>query len=173
DGYHLLQELGAIELAVPDEDADEGGEGARTGSSFVLTRTGHELAKLPGDPRIGRMILAAREQQCLAEMLIIAAALSVQDPRDRPMAEREAAEAAHAKFTDDKSEFVSFLKLWRWYGEQVQHKASQRKLVALLRQNFLSPVRLREWHDVHSQLAALVGEQGWRVNQAEATYEQL
>src|SRR5690606_3479776 len=65
DGYHLLQELGAIELAVPDEDADEGGEGARTGSSFVLTRTGHELAKLPVDPRIGRMILAAREQQCL------------------------------------------------------------------------------------------------------------
>ncbi|OZI79708.1 ATP-dependent RNA helicase HrpA [Bordetella genomosp. 2] len=173
DGYHLLQELGAIELAVPDEDADEGGEGARTGSSFVLTRTGHELAKLPVDPRIGRMILAAREQQCLTEMLIIAAALSVQDPRDRPMAEREAAEAAHAKFADDKSEFVSFLKLWRWYGEQVQHKASQRKLVALLRQNFLSPVRLREWHDVHTQLAALVGEQGWRVNQAEATYEQL
>jgi len=154
DGYHLLQELGAIELAAAaNEDAD----GARTGAAFALTRTGHELAKLPVDPRIGRMILAAREHQCLAEMLIIASALSVQDPRDRPMQEREAAEAAHAKFADDKSEFISFLKLWRWYGEQVQHKASQRKLVALLRQ----------------QLAALVGEQGWRVNQTEATYEQL
>ncbi|MCJ9713003.1 DUF3418 domain-containing protein, partial [Bordetella hinzii] len=127
----------------------------------------------PVDPRIGRMILAAREQQCLSEMLIIAAALSVQDPRDRPMQEREASEAAHAKFADDKSEFLSFLKLWRWYGEQVQHKASQRKLVALLRQNFLSPIRLREWHDVHTQLAALVGEQGWRLNQSDATYEQL
>ena len=115
------------------------------------------------------MILAARDQQCLAEMLIIASALSVQDPRDRPMQEREAAEAAHAKFADDKSEFISFLKLWRWYGEQVQHKGSQRKLVALLRQNFLSPIRLREWHDVHTQLSALVGEQGWRVNQTEAT----
>src|SRR3546814_20925941 len=119
------------------------------------------------------MILAGRGHQCLAEMLISASALAVQDARDRPMAEREAAEAAHAKFADDKSEFVSFLKLWRWYGEQVQHKASQRKLVALLRQNFLSPIRLREWHDVHTQLAALVGEQGWRLNQPEATYEQL
>jgi len=170
DGYHLLQELGAIELAsAADDDADS----TRTGASFVLTETGHELAKLPVDPRIGRMILAAREHQCLSEMLIIASALSVQDARDRPMQEREAAEAAHAKFADDKSEFISFLKLWRWYGEQVQHKASQRKLVNLLRQNFLSPIRLREWHDVHTQLSALVGEQGWRVNQAEATYEQL
>jgi len=174
DGYHLLQELGAIELAsAADDDESESADASRTGASFVLTRTGHELAKLPVDPRIGRMVLAAREHQCLAEMLVIASALSVQDPRDRPMAEREAAEAAHAKFADDKSEFISFLKLWRWYGEQVQHKASQRKLVALLRQNFLSPIRLREWHDVHTQLAALVGEQGWRVNQAEATYEQL
>ncbi|MBO9352561.1 ATP-dependent RNA helicase HrpA [Bordetella petrii] len=173
DGYHLLQELGAIELVTAAEPDAEAPDTARTGSAYALTRIGHELAKLPVDPRIGRMILAAREQQCLAEMLIIASALSVQDPRDRPMAEREAAEAAHAKFADDKSEFVSFLKLWRWYGDQVQHKASQRKLVGLLRQNFLSPIRLREWHDVHTQLAALVGEQGWRVNQAEATYEQL
>lgn len=169
DGYHLLQELGAIELAGADDDA----EASRVGAAFVLTRTGHELAKLPVDPRIGRMILAAREYQCLAEMLIIAAALSVQDARDRPLQEREATEAAHAKFADDKSEFISFLKLWRWYGEQVQHKASQRKLTGLLRQNFLSPIRLREWRDVHTQLAALVGEQGWRVNRTEATYEQL
>ncbi|OZI74320.1 ATP-dependent RNA helicase HrpA [Bordetella genomosp. 12] len=165
DGYHLLQELGAIEMS---EEQDEQGK-----RLFTLTRTGQDLARLPVDPRIGRMILAAREQQCLSEMLIIAAALSVQDPRDRPMQEREASEAAHAKFADEKSEFLSFLKLWRWYGEQVQHKASQRKLVALLRQNFLSPIRLREWHDVHSQLASLVGEQGWRLNQTDATYEQL
>ena len=168
DGYHLLQELGAIEQSAADDGAE-----AASGASFTLTRSGQELAKLPVDPRIGRMILAARDQQCLAEMLIIASALSVQDPRDRPMQEREAAEAAHAKFADDKSEFISFLKLWRWYGEQVQHKGSQRKLVALLRQNFLSPIRLREWHDVHTQLSALVGEQGWRVNQTEATFEQL
>lgn len=162
DGYHLLQELGAI------EQGDDGGEGG-----FVLTHLGRELARLPVDPRIGRMILAARDNDCLSEMLIIASALSSQDPRDRPMAERDAAQAAHAKFNDDKSEFVSYLKLWAWYNEQVQHKGSQRKLVGLLRQNFLSPLRLREWHDVHTQLSAVVGEQGWRVNGAEATYEQL
>ncbi len=155
DGYHLLQELGAL---------DERNQ---------LTSVGRELARIPVDPRIARMILAARDEHCLAEMLIIASALSVQDPRDRPMAEREAAEAAHARFKDEKSEFVSYLKLWRWYEEQVAHKASQRKLVTLLRQKFLSPLRLREWHDVHSQLAAIVGEQGWRVNTLEATYEQL
>ena len=154
DGYHLLQELGAI------DDAN------------LLTGTGRELARLPIDPRLARMILAARDQQCLAEMLIIASALSVQDPRDRPMQEREAAEAAHAKFGDEKSEFISYLKLWRWYGEQLEHKASHRKLVALLRQNFLSPLRLREWRDVHTQLASLVGEQGWRMNGVDATYEQ-
>ncbi|NYT63132.1 ATP-dependent RNA helicase HrpA [Alcaligenaceae bacterium] len=154
DGYHLLQELGAL-----DEDNH-------------LTETGQALARLPVDPRLARMILAAKDHECLAEILIIASALSVQDPRDRPMQEREASEAAHAKFGDDKSEFVSYLKLWRWYGEQVEHKASQRKLVALLRQNFLSPLRLREWRDVHSQLASIVGEQGWRMNTLDATYEQ-
>src|SRR5690606_7962715 len=154
DGYHLLQELGAID------------------EQNRLTDVGRTLARLPVDPRLARMILAAKDQHCLKEILIIASALSVQDPRDRPMQEREASEAAHAKFGDEKSEFVSYLKLWRWYGEQVEHKASQRKLAAMLRQNFLSPLRLREWHDVHSQLAALVGEQGWRTNTLAATYEQ-
>jgi ATP-dependent helicase HrpA len=155
DGYHMLQELGAID----DERR--------------LTPAGRELARLPIDPRLARMILAARDQQCLAEMLVLASALSVQDPRERPLAERDAAEQAQARFADDKSEFLSYLKLWRWYNEQVQHKASQRKLVALLRLTYLSPLRLREWHDVHSQLAALVGEQGWRINTVDATYEQI
>lgn len=159
DGYHLLQELGAL-----DPDAAQPG---------ALTATGRALAKLPVDPRIGRMILAAKDQQCMTEMLIIAAALSVQDPRDRPMQAREAAELAHAKFADDKSEFISYIKLWRWYHEQVAHKASQRKLVGQLRQQFLSPVRLREWHDIHRQLHELVAELGWRLNQTDATFEQL
>ena len=159
DGYHLLQELGAIEI-----------EGERAGQ---LTPTGKALASLPVDPRIGRMILAARDQHCLNEVLIIAAALSVQDPRDRPMHAREAAEQAHAKFSDDKSEFMSWLKLWRWYHEEIAHKGSQRKLVAKLRQQFLSPLRLREWHDIHGQLMALAGEHGWRMNQTEATLEQV
>ncbi|TEA71979.1 ATP-dependent RNA helicase HrpA [Allopusillimonas soli] len=155
DGYHLLQELGAI---------DDGN---------ALTDTGRTLARLPVDPRVARMVLAARDQQCMTEILIIASALSVQDPRDRPMQEREAAESAHARFADDKSEFMSYVKMWRWYAEQVEHKASQRKLAALLRQNYLSPLRLREWHDVHTQLASLAGEQGWRQNTVDATHEQV
>src|SRR5690606_20202990 len=101
DGYQQLQELGAL-----DEENR-------------LTAIGREQARLPVDPRVGRMILAARDHQCLSEMLIIASALSVQDPRDRPMQEREAADNAHAKFNDDRSEFLSGIKLWRWYAEQV------------------------------------------------------
>ncbi len=155
DGYQLLQELGALD--------------ARN----ALTAVGRSLARLPVDPRVARMILAANEHQCLTEMLVIASALSVQDPRDRPLQAREAAEAAHAKFNDKQSEFLSWLKLWQWYGEEVAHKRSQRKLVERLRANFLSPVRLREWRDTHVQLLTLAREQGWRLNQTPATVEQI
>ena len=155
DGYQLLQELGAL---------DERNR---------LTAVGHALAKLPVDPRIARMVFAAHEQQCLAEILVIAAALSVQDPRDRPMQAREAADNAHAQFNDKQSEFLAWLKLWQWYGEQVAHKASQRKLVDQIRAKFLSPIRLREWHDTHTQLLTLAREQGWRLNQTPATREQI
>lgn len=155
DGYHLLQELGAIDEA------------------NTLTPVGRSLASLPVDPRLARMILAAREHQCLAEMLVIASALSIQDPRERPFNAKEASDQAHAKFKDDKSEFMSYLKLWNWYNDAVANKASQRKLVEKLRTSFLSPLRLREWHDVHTQLHSLVREQGWRLNQTDATYEQV
>ena len=155
DGYQLLQELGAL-----DEQQN-------------LTKVGRELSRLPVDPRIARMVLAARDQQCLHEMLIIASALSVQDPRERPMHDREAAERAHQRFTDPQSEFLSFVKLWDWYGEQVKSRLSHRKLSALLKQNFLSPMRFREWREVHKQLLNLVRELGWRSNTVEATYEQV
>lgn len=155
DGYHLLLELGAL-----DDDRE-------------LTRTGASLARLPLDPRLARMILAANEQQCLAEMLIITSALSVQDPRDRPMQERDAAAQAHATFRDDKSEFLSYVKLWRWHETQQKGRLSRRQLNDLLRQKFLSPPRMREWRDVHTQLATLIKEQGWRTNQTDATYEQV
>jgi len=163
DGYQTLQELGAL-----TQKTKPNGEVRNE-----LTAIGRSLAKLPLDPRVGRMLLAARDQQCLHEMLIIASALAVQDPRERPLQGRELADQAHAKFADKQSEFLSWLKLWAWYHEEVAHKGSQRQLVKRLRQNFLSVPRLREWHDIHVQLAALVGEQGWRVNQTEATYEQI
>jgi ATP-dependent helicase HrpA len=155
DGYQLLQELGALD------------------EQNRLTPTGRSLSRLPVDPRIARMIFAAHEQQCLAEILVIASALSIQDPRERPMQAREAADNAHAQFNDKQSEFLAWLKLWNWYQEQVAHKASQRKLVDQLRAKFLSPVRLREWHDTHVQLLTLAREQGWRLNQTPATREQI
>ncbi|MGB6054835.1 MAG: ATP-dependent RNA helicase HrpA, partial [Burkholderiaceae bacterium] len=155
DGYQLLQELGAV---------DDGNK---------LTALGRELARLPLDPRIGRMILAARDNACLSEMLVIAAALSVQDPRDRPLEAQAAADAAHKKFADEKSEFLGYLKIWKWFAEQIEHKKTNRQLHEHCRANFLSQLRLREWRDVHSQLLTIVREQGWRINEAPATYEQL
>jgi len=159
DGYQLLNELGAV---------DEQNE---------LTDTGRELAKLPLDPRVGRMILEARKREALSEVLIIASALSVQDVRDRPLEQQQAADNAHKKFDDEKSEFVGTLKLWKWLetakGGQGEHKLSQRKQEQLLRENFISPRRVREWRDIYSQLHTVVAEHGWRLNTTPATYEQL
>ena len=155
DGYQLLQELGAV---------DDGNQ---------LTALGRQLAKLPLDPRVGRMIVAARDNACLTEVLIIAAALSVQDPRDRPMEAQAAADNAHKKFADEKSEFHSYLKIWKWFEDAVEHKKSNKQLQDNCRANFLSQLRLREWRDVHSQLLTIVREQGWRLNEAPATHEQL
>ena len=155
DGYQLLQELGAV------DDARE------------LTPLGRQLAKLPLDPRVGRMMLAGRDHDCLSEMLIVAAALSVQDPRDRPAEAQAAADNAHKIFADEKSEFLSYLKIWKWFEEAIDQKKSNRQLQEQCRENFLSQMRLREWRDVHSQLFTLVREQGWRMNDAAATYEQL
>ena len=155
DGYQLLQELGAV------DEAQE------------LTELGRQLARLPMDPRVGRMILAGRDHQCLGEMLIIAAALSVQDPRDRPADVQAAADAAHKKFSDEKSEFISYLKIWTWFQEAIDQKKSNRQLNEECRSQFLSQLRLREWRDVHSQLLTIVREQGWRINEVPATYEQL
>lgn len=155
DGYQLLQELGALN------------------EQNQLTSLGTTLAKLPLDPRIARMILAAREQHSLKEILIIAAALSIQDPRDRPLEAQAAADLAHKKFADDKSEFVSYLKIWNWFEEAITHKKSNRLLQQQCRDNFLSHLRLREWREVHSQLLTIVKEQGWRLNETPATYEQI
>ncbi|MCM2341791.1 ATP-dependent RNA helicase HrpA, partial [Rhodoferax sp.] len=159
DGYQLLNELGAV------DDANE------------LTATGQELAKLPLDPRVGRMILEARSREALDEVLVIASALSVQDVRDRPMEAQQQADQAHAKFDDEKSEFSGYLRLWKWIndgkGGEGQHKLSNRQYEQLLRQNFVSMRRVREWRDIHSQLHTVVAEHKWRLNTLPASYEQL
>ncbi len=169
DGYELLGELGAVD----DDNA--------------LTPIGRELARLPLDPRVGRMILAARERDALHEVLIIASALSVQDVRDRPMDAAQAADEKHKKFDDEKSEFMGYLKLWDWIeqGRGVHghpgaaqqkldsHKLSNRQQEQRLRESFVNPRRVREWRDIHSQLHTVVAEQGWRLNGSAATYEQI
>ena len=160
DGYQLLTELGAV------DDANE------------LTPMGQELSRLPLDPRVGRMILEARSRSALDEVLVIASALSVQDVRDRPMDAQTQADQAHAKFDDEKSEFSGYLKLWKWIndargGHNKEHKLSNRQYEQLLRQNFISMRRLREWRDIHSQLLTVVAEHKWQLNAAPASYEQL
>jgi ATP-dependent helicase HrpA len=163
DGYQLLNELGAV------DDANE------------LTPMGQELAKLPLDPRVGRMILEARSREALDEVLVIASALSVQDVRDRPMDAQQQADQAHAKFDDEKSEFTGYLKLWKWIhdarggspGSAPAHKLSNRQYEQLLRQNFVNMRRVREWKDIHSQLHTVVAEHKWRLNEKPASYEQL
>ena len=159
DGYQLLNELGAV------DDAHE------------LTPLGQELSRLPLDPRVGRMLLEARERGALDEALVIASALSVQDVRDRPMEAQQQADAAHQKFDDEKSEFTGYLKLWKWIhdarGGVGAHKLSNRQYEQLLRQNFINIRRVREWKDIHSQLLTVVQEHRWSINTKPATYEQI
>ena len=155
DGYGLLTELGAV------DQANE------------LTGIGRQLARLPLDPCIGRMILAAKAEGSLAEVLIIAAVLSLQDPRERPMDRAGAADAAQQKFDDEKSDFLAWLKLWKFYQEALAHKKSNRKLAELCRENFLSYNRMREWQDIYNQLHTFVAELGWKVSDKEANYAQV
>ncbi len=160
DGHQLLAELGAVD------------------ESQNLTPLGRELARLPLDPRVGRMILEARSRSALDEVLVIASALAVQDVRDRPLQAQTQADQKHARFKDDKSEFSGLLNLWRWLhesrgGEGHAHKLSNRQYEQLLRENYIHVRRVREWRDVHSQLLTVVKEQGWRFNTTPASYEQV
>lgn len=157
DGLLLLQELGAV------DDQQQ------------LTRLGRDLARLPLDPRIGRMVLAARDNHCLTEMTIIASALGAQDPRLRPPEQQQTADEAHRRILfgpEEQSEFTAWLKLWAWYEEAMKHNSS-RKLTQLCQKNFLSILRLREWRDIHGQLHTLAAELGWKFNTTPATYEQI
>ena len=155
DGYQLLQELNAID------------------DKRQLTPLGHELAKLPLDPKVARLLLAGRQYHCLNEILIIASALALQDPRDRPSERREAADAAHQRFNDERSDFLAYIKLWAWFEEAIKHKKSNKLWASECRDKFLSPLRLREWHELHQQLHAQVAEMGMRFNEQPASYEQI
>ena len=146
DGYQLLQELDAVDDA------------------HALTALGRELAKLPLDPRIGRIVIGARTHGCLPEGLVIASALSVPDPRERPLGKAEAADQAHLLFRDARSDFLSLLALWEFFESPAQKSLSHRRRVEACRAHFVSFLRLREWHDVHAQLSSVLKEAGWRVD---------
>jgi ATP-dependent RNA helicase HrpA len=148
DGYQLLQELEAVD------------------AGRVLTARGRELARLPLDPRIGRIVLAARDHGCLAEALVVASALSVPDPRERPLAQAQAADQAHLQFRDPRSDFLSLIALWEFFDDPAQRALSHRRRVDGCRARFVSFLRMIEWRDVHAQLAAVLAEAGWTVDTA-------
>ena len=143
DGVQLLQELGAFD------------------SSGALTEVGKRLARLPLDPRIGRMILAAHDENCVREVLVIAAALSIPDPRERPADREEAARQKHARFADEQSDFVSYLNLWRYLREQRKERSGS-AFRRMCREEFLHYLRIREWQDLAGQLRSIAGDLGIR-----------
>jgi len=141
DGYKLLFEVGAV-------DAD-----------YQLTPLGHTLARLPVDPRLGRMLLTAEREGVLDEVLIIAAALAIQDPRERPMDKQQAADEKHARFKAEDSDFLAYLKLWDYFHQQ-RKALSRSQFRKLCKKEFLSWTRLKEWHDIHQQIRVEMGGAG-------------
>ncbi|MEH6578950.1 MAG: ATP-dependent RNA helicase HrpA [Amphritea sp.] len=154
DGFKLLQELGAV--------AD----------NRELTGLGRQLSKLPIDPRIGRMLLEAVKNNCLREVIVIASALSVQDPRERPMDKQQAADEKHRIYADEDSDFVTLLNLWNQFEEQRQ-ELSQNQLRKYCTKQFLSYPRMREWRDVHRQLHLVCKSLDYKENTADASYINL
>jgi ATP-dependent helicase HrpA len=144
-GYQLLEELGAIAGA---EAGDPG---------HNLTPIGHELARLPVDPTVGRMILQARTERCLREVLVIAAGLSIQDPRERPLDKQTQADAAHRRFAGADSDFLTLLNIWEAFHDDFE-MMSQGRLRRFCHEHFLSYTRLREWRDIHDQLVEVLAE---------------
>lgn len=152
DGYRLLLELQAID------------------ATRQITPLGKQLARLPTDPRLGRMLLAAIPQRCVTEILVITAALSVQDPRERPLENRDTADLAHATFHHQESDFLTFLNLWKFL-QQESALRSKSQFRTLCTQHFLSWTRIIEWQDTHQQLLDLLHEQNITIDQTESSYE--
>ena len=154
EGYRTLEELGAIH-----EDGQ-------------LTSLGEQLGRLPVDPRLGRMILGGRDEGALREVLVIAAALGLQDPRDRPQAAQQRADEAHRKFKDEGSDFAGYLKLWAFWQE-ARAKSSRSQMHKLCRESFLNYNRMREWEDIHEQLIRVMRELDIGPNSTPASGEQI
>ena len=152
DGVTLLQELGAFATAAG---------GSNSTGAGALTDTGRRLAKIPVDPRLGRMLLQADAEGCVREVLVLVAALSIPDPRERPSDREEAAREKHARFADEHSDFASYLNLWRYLGEQRKERSGS-SFRRMCRQEFLHYLRIREWQDLVGQLRSICRDLGIR-----------
>ncbi|WP_329909174.1 ATP-dependent RNA helicase HrpA [Serratia quinivorans] len=158
DGVRLLEELGAIKTA------DNG--------HYQLTAQGRQLAQLPIDPRLARMVLEAQKSGSVREVMIITAALSIQDPRERPMDKQQASDEKHRRFADKDSDFLAYVNLWDWLKEQQkEHSSSQFR--RLCRNDFLNYLRVREWQDIYTQLRQVVKELGLPVNSEPSDYRSV
>ncbi|MBZ5690373.1 ATP-dependent RNA helicase HrpA [Haemophilus influenzae] len=161
DGIKLLEELGTFEMVR-----------TKVGEKRLLTRVGRQLAQLPVDPRLAKMILSAVNFGCVYEMMIIVSALSIQDPRERPQEKQQASDEKHRRFADKKSDFLAFLNLWRYLQEQ-QKESSKNQFRRQCQKDFLNYLRIREWQDIYHQIRLTVREMSLPINSEKAEYQQI
>ena len=161
DGIKLLEELGAFEIVR-----------TKSGEKRQLTVTGRQLAQLPVDPRLAKMLLSSVSQGALHEVMIIVAALSIQDPRERPQEKQQASDEKHRRFADKKSDFLAFLNVWRYLQEQ-QKELSKNQFRRQCQKDFLNYLRIREWQDIYHQIRLTVREMGLPINSEKAEYQQI
>ncbi|MER7408176.1 ATP-dependent RNA helicase HrpA [Streptomyces sp. NPDC000070] len=159
DGVQLLQELGALDPAQKDPRKR-------------LTDTGRKLAQLPVDPRLARMVLEADKNGCAREVMVIAAALSIQDPRERPADKQTQADQQHARFKDETSDFLAYLNLWRYIREQQKERGSS-SFRRMCKQEYLNFLRIREWQDIYSQLRTVAKQMGIHLNEDDAPADRI
>ncbi|GEC08275.1 ATP-dependent helicase [Streptomyces spinoverrucosus] len=159
DGVQLLQELGALDPAQKDPRGR-------------LTDTGRKLAQLPVDPRLARMVLEADRNGCVREVMVIAAALSIQDPRERPADKQTQADQQHARFKDETSDFLAYLNLWRYIREQQRERGSS-SFRRMCKQEYLNFLRIREWQDIYSQLRTVAKQMGIHLNEDDAPTDRV
>lgn len=157
DGLRLLEELEAIKMVKHRRQ---------------LTLIGHQIAQLPVDPRLAKMLVSAVQFDCLQEIMIIVSALSIQDPRERPQEKQQSAEDKHRRFADKKSDFLAFVNLWK-YLQQQQKTISKNQFRRLCQKDYLNYLRVREWQDIYQQIRLTVREMGLPINSTEAKYEQI
>ncbi|MFI1075690.1 ATP-dependent RNA helicase HrpA [Streptomyces puniciscabiei] len=159
DGVQLLQELGALDATQKDPRKR-------------LTDTGRKLAQLPVDPRLARMVLEADRNDCVREVMVIAAALSIQDPRERPADKQTQADQQHARFKDETSDFLAYLNLWRYVREQQKERGSS-SFRRMCKQEYLNFLRIREWQDIYTQLRTVAKQMGIHLNDEDAPADRI